>query len=103
MVAHSYWRPPSDSQLSAWRGKKTLADFPEPVVEVWDENQEQALWFAGLSTQFVFNAHGAVGFNHMLAHKEFDDMGLVGTQRDEWKWKLKIMELEALRHINKPT
>ena len=38
----------------------------------------------------------------MLAHREFDDMGLVGEQRDEWKWKMKIMELEALKHINKP-
>lgn len=29
-------------------------------------------------------------------------MGLSGTDLDEWKWKLKIMESEALRIINRP-
>jgi hypothetical protein len=50
----------------------------------------------------MWGAFGATGFNYMLAYKEFDDMGLVGEVRDEWKWKLKIMESEALRHINRP-
>lgn len=89
-------------QLSAWKGTKTADDFPEPVCEVWHENYEQVLWFRSLATQFMWGAFGATGFNHMLAHREFDDMGLVGETRDEWKWKLKVMELEALRHINRP-
>ena len=29
-------------------------------------------------------------------------MGLTGNDRDEWKWKLRIMESEALRIINRP-
>lgn len=28
-------------------------------------------------------------------------MGLSGDQLDEWKWKLKAMESEALYHLNK--
>lgn len=28
-------------------------------------------------------------------------MGLSGDVLDEWKWKLKIMEAEALYHINR--
>lgn len=89
-------------QLSAWKGARKPEDYPEPVCEVWHENYEQVRWFCGLSTQFMYGAFGATGFNHMLAHQEFDDMGLRGIERDEWKWKLKVMELEALRHINKP-
>lgn len=44
-----------------------------------------------------------VGFNYMVAHQEFDDMGLTGNKRDEWKWKLRVIERAAMRHINKPT
>lgn len=69
---------------------------------MWDENYEQVLWFSSLSTQFHYIQGGATGFNHMLAHREFDDMGLTGNVRDEWKWKLRIMESEALRIINRP-
>jgi hypothetical protein len=101
-VANTFWQPPSDQQLAAWKGTKTLDDFPPPVTEVWDENYEQVMWFTNVGTQFVYNGFGATGFNHLLAHKEFDDMGLIGIERDEWKWKLKIMESEALKHINKP-
>lgn len=60
------------------------------------------MWFISVGTQFNYNGFGATGFNYLFAHKEFDDMGLVGHERDEWKWKLKVMEAEALRHINKP-
>lgn len=72
------------------------------MVEVWHENYEQIVWFCSLGTQFIFGPGGAIGFNHILAHKEFDVMGLIGDERDEWKWKMRIMELEALKHINKP-
>lgn len=72
------------------------------MCEVWHENYDQVVWFCSLSTQFNYNAFGATGFNYILAYREFDDMGLVGEQREEWKWKLKVMEVEALRHINRP-
>lgn len=69
---------------------------------MWHENYEQVLWFMSVGTQFNYSAFGAIGFNHLFAHKEFDDMGLVGDERDEWKWKTKIMESESLKHLNKP-
>jgi hypothetical protein len=68
---------------------------------VWDENYEPVVWFRSLCTQFHYTDNGATGFNHLLALREFDEMGLSGMKRDEWKWKLKVMEAEALRHINK--
>lgn len=54
-----------------------------------------------MMTQFVYNAVGATGFNYSVAYRDFDDMGLTGHQLDEWKWKLKAMESEALWYINK--
>lgn len=54
-------------------------------------------------SQFNFNSCGATGFNYIVAYRDFEDMGLTGTKLDEWKWKMKVMESEALSHINKAT
>jgi hypothetical protein len=93
--------PPNEQQLSAWRGTKSLADFPEPVFEVWDENYANVAWFNSVRTQFRYNAFGATGFDYSVAYRDFDDMGLSGNQLDEWKWKLKVMEAAALSQLNR--
>lgn len=56
-----------------------------------------------MRSQFNYGAFGVTGFNYAIAYRDFDDMGLTGHQLDEWKWKLKVMESEALSHINKGT
>ena len=68
---------------------------------MWHENYDQVVWFRSLSTQFNYTDNAVTGFNFMLALREFDDMGLAGVTRDEWKWKTKVMEAEALKHLNK--
>lgn len=70
---------------------------------MWHENYEQVTWFRSMMSQFVYNGFGATGFNYSVAYRDFDDMGLSGTIRDEWKWKLKVMESESLKNINKAT
>ena len=60
------------------------------------------VWFSSLSTQFHNNGYGYTGFNYVIAYRDFDDMGIDGDKRDEWKWKMKVMESEALKHLNKP-
>lgn len=108
MVDNLYWQPPTDAQLNAWRGTKTLADFPEPVETVWRENYRQAIWFRSMLSQFHYSAIAgagliATGFNYDVAYRDFDDMGLTGVELDEWKWKLKVMESAALKNINEAT
>jgi len=44
----------------------------------------------------------ATRFDYAVAYRDFDDMGLVGDERDEWKWKMKVMEGAALAIINRP-
>lgn len=102
-MAEAFWRAPSDKELAQYKGAKSSRDFPEPVVEVWAENWDAVIWFRQLMTQFNYSAHGATGFNYAIAYRDFDDMGLVGVERDTWKWKLRQMEAEALEHINKPS
>ena len=54
-------------------------------------------------SQFQYGPYGAIGFNYSVAYRDFDDMELTDTKRDEWKWKMKVMESAALPIINKPT
>jgi hypothetical protein len=68
---------------------------------VWDENWPCIMWFRSSLTQFRYNDHGATGFDYSIAYKDFDDMGHKGDVLDEWKWKLRVMEAEALSRINK--
>lgn len=97
-----FWQPPTQKQLAVWKGARRAEDYPEPLQEVWDENYEQLVWFRSMLSQFVYNGPAATGFNYAVAYRDFDHMELSGTQLDEWKWKLKVMEREALYHINKP-
>lgn len=85
-----------------WGGARTAADFPEPEIEVWDENYEQLIWFRSMLSQFHYNGFGATGFDYNVAYRDFADMGITGQALDEWKWKMKVMEQEVLRQANKP-
>lgn len=69
---------------------------------MWHENYDKVVWFSAVTTQFMWGPHGVTGFNYLFAYQEFGDMGLSGNDLDEWKWKLKVMESEALRIINRP-
>ena len=62
---------------------------------------EPVYWFRSRMSQFVYNGFGATGFNYIVAYRDFEDMGLTGVQLDEWKWKLGVMESEALHQFNK--
>lgn len=98
-----FWRPPTNEAIARYKGAKSSRDFPEPVVEVWDENDDAVRWFRQSITQFNYAQHGATGFNYAVAYRDFDDMGLVGVERDKWKRKLRVMEAAALEQINMPS
>lgn len=70
---------------------------------MWDENYDHVVWFSSMLSQFEYAGMGsATRFDYAVAYRDFDDMGLVGDERDEWKWKMKVMEGAALAIINRP-
>lgn len=54
-----------------------------------------------MMSQFTYNGPSVTGFNYAVAYQDFRDMGLTGTELDEWKWKTKLMESESLSRMNK--
>lgn len=95
------WAPPTDKELAAWKGLRKADDFPEPNETVWHENWDIVQWFRTMFTQFVNNGYGMTRLDYNVAYREFDDMGLDGKQRTEWKHKLRVLESAALDEMNK--
>ena len=62
---------------------------------------EVLIWFRSMLSQFHYSNTAVTGFNYSVAYRDFDDMGLTGSVRDEWKWKMKILEAAALSHMNR--
>lgn len=83
-----------------WKGARKVSDYPEPVVFLWHENRDIVAWFKTVTTQFVNNGYGVTSFNYMLAYREFDDMGLTGDIREDWKRKLRILERAYIYEMN---
>lgn len=81
---------------------RRLEDFPEPKETVWPENWEIVQWFRTVQSQFEHNGYCYVRLDYSIAYRDFDDMGITGEKRNEWKRKLRILESAALNELNKP-
>ena len=101
-MGYLYWRAPTAASLKKQGGFHGPEDFPEPEVDLWDENEQIFVWFRNVLTQFVYTNAIAIGLNYVVAYRDMDDMGLKGDEREEWKSKMRILERAALRHINSP-
>lgn len=95
-----FWSPPSQEQLNSWGGLRTIDDYPEPEQEVWHEHYDAVIWFRSIMSQMRYNGFGATGLDYQVAYRDFDDMEIHGTERDRWKWMMKVMESKALFELN---
>jgi len=80
---------------------RKLEDFPEPNETVWDENWQIVGWFRSMTSQIEHNGYGYTRLDYNVAYREFDDMGIQGKDRIEWKHKLRVLESAALNEMNK--
>ena len=51
-------------------------------------------------SQFVHNGVCYTRFDYNVAYREWDDMGIEGNQRIEWKRKLRVLVAAALDELN---
>lgn len=86
------WEPPTDKELAVWKGLRKREHFPEPHETVWDENWDIVMWFRTMFSQFEHNGYGYTRLDYNVVYREWDDMGIDGQQRVEWKRKLRVLE-----------
>lgn len=97
-----YWRRPTTKQFAQIQFLHGPEDYPEPDVQLWEENEPYLLYFRTVVTQFRYTGTVATGLDYNVVYRDFDDMKLEGADRERWKGAVRIMEQEALKHINRP-
>lgn len=58
--------------------------------------------FQNIITQWRGGPNGPYALDYNVLYREFDDMGLKGDDREEWKAKFRVIESQALTEIHKP-
>lgn len=96
-----YWQPPPPEIIA--RTKKRESDFPEPKVDLWDENEEVIDTFLLYSTQWRTGASGVVGLDYTVFLHHLDRKQVTGEKYDAFLRDLRIVEQAAIAHINKPS
>lgn len=76
--------------------------FPEPCVEVWEENWEAVQAFNRLSTQWRAGGMGVFGLDYHLFYKEADRLAITGEEFEEFMWRIGVIEAEALKQLRGP-
>jgi hypothetical protein len=66
------------------------------VVEVWPENWPAFQLFAEIATQWRVGMNGPTGLDYLVLHRELDDLGLAGEERQQMKSDIRVLEQAAL-------
>lgn len=95
-----YWRPPDEAELSLWRGSKTAADFPEPVIEVWEDNWEVLSLFRRNCDQWRVGPNGPFGLDLNVIYTDMAVRNVLPARQEQLLQQLILVKdaaLEVLR------
>lgn len=88
--------------MAKYRGAKTLADFPEPSVDVFDENWEVIQIYSRNNDQWRFGPNGAfsLDLNVFMADMELHDYPK--ADRIKYLEQLRIVRAVVLEDLTPP-
>jgi hypothetical protein len=76
-------------------------DFPEPEVQVWDDNWLAITLFLTYSSQWRVGMAGPIGLDFNVIHHALDRKGITGEAFEDTIEDMKIIEATALKMIHK--
>lgn len=74
----------------------TIEEASGPPAEIWPDNLPAINLFLSIATQWRTGMNGATGLDYNVLHRELDDLGLAGEERQRLKADIRIMEDAAL-------
>lgn len=77
------------------------SDYPEPQVEVWDENWKVIELYQLFSSQWRTGPGGLVGLDYNVFQQHLFHKGVAGDEYDDLMHKLGIVEAAAIATITK--
>jgi hypothetical protein len=86
-------KPGGEGDLIA---KALIAAAANETIQVWPENWPAFALFASLCTQWRVSMNGPSGLDYLVLHRELDDLGLSGDERQQMKSDIREMERAAL-------
>lgn len=94
-----YWKAPTAASLAGTAYR--VSDFPEPVVEVWDEHWEALMLFRQFSSQWRFGMNGPAALDLNVFQHALDKRGVSGDDYAQIMDDLSVIEGAALTQIHK--
>lgn len=70
-------------------------------VEIWPDFVASVNLFYSLRTQWRMGASGAIGLDYNVLYRKMDRMGLTEERYEQLEYDLRVLEIAALKEINK--
>lgn len=70
-------------------------------VEIWPDFVASVNLFYSLRTQWRMGAAGAIGLDYNVLYMKMDRMNLTQEQYEQLEYDIRVLEIAALKEINK--
>jgi len=70
-------------------------------VEIWPDFVASVNLFYSLRTQWRMGAAGAIGLDYNVLYRKMDRMDLTEERYEQLEYDLRVLEIAALKEINK--
>jgi len=98
-VTVHHWSPPDEKELAKFGGAKTMDDFPEPEIDVWEENWEVLMLYIRNQTQWRASAHGFYGLDYNVIYADMSRRAIPDDQQTSMMDDIRIIEAQARKEI----
>lgn len=78
-------------------GNALAAAMENETIEIWPENWQAFSLFAEMGTQWRQGFAGPTGLDYLVLHRELDDLGVTGADRQRMKADIRTMESAVLK------
>lgn len=101
MAAH-HWSPPTQQFLAKFGGAKTIDDYPEPEVEVWEESWESIELYVRNQTQWRASANQLLGLDYNVLYADMQRREIPTDRQAELMDDIRIIEAAAKIELSRP-
>lgn len=97
-----HWSPPSSAAIAKFGGAKTIDDFPEPDIDVWDENWDSLQLYIRNQTQWRSSANGLLGLDYNVIYADMSQREVPVKEQAELMNKIRVIEAQARKELSRP-
>lgn len=98
MTCH-HWSPPSEQELAKFGGTKTLEDYPEPELDVWEENWDSMMLYIRNQTQWRAAGNRLFGLDYNVIYADMAMQQIPELEQSRLMDDIRIIESQARKEI----